>query len=207
MYRAAGSTATGHILYEQLTDTDLLFLSRERPDAFAALYERHAEPLLGFFARRTLDPEAAAELTAETFAEAFASRASFRDVGAGGAAWLYGIAKHKLARFFRSGRTEDAARARLGMPRRELDSDDYDRIEELVDLEPLRRAVADAMGELSRDQREATRLRILEARSYSDVAAQIGCSEATARARVSRGLRRLASTLEARTRDVVAEVD
>jgi RNA polymerase sigma factor (sigma-70 family) len=194
-------------MYDEKTDTELLFLSRERPDAFSALYERHAEALLGFFGRRTLDPEAAAELTSETFAEAFASRARFRDVGSGGAAWLYGIGKHKLARFFRSGRIEDAARVRLGMPRRELDSDDYDRIEELVDLEPLRLAVADAMEELSHDQRQATRLRILEARPYSEVAARIGCSEATARARVSRAMRRLAKTLESRSANVVAEVD
>jgi hypothetical protein len=53
------------------TDSELLLASREDPDAFAQLYRRHAEDLLRYFARRTLDPEAAAELTAETFAQAF----------------------------------------------------------------------------------------------------------------------------------------
>src|SRR6266581_2467895 len=84
-------------------DDDLLALSLRHPEAFAALYRRHAEELLHFFARRTLDPEAAAELTAETFAEAFASRASFRDRGAGAGGWLFGIARHQLSRFYRSG--------------------------------------------------------------------------------------------------------
>ena len=56
------------------TDSELLLASRADPDAFTELYRRHAEDLLRYFARRTLDPEAAAELTAETFAEAFASR-------------------------------------------------------------------------------------------------------------------------------------
>jgi len=194
-------------MYEELADAELLLLSGEQPDAFGAFYERHAEALLRFFARRTLDPDAAAELTAETFAEAFASRRSFRDQGAGGAGWLYGIGHHMLGRFFRSGAVETRARKKLGMPRRELEPQDYERIEELVDFEPLRRAVGDALDELSDDQREATRLRVIEGHSYSEVATAMHCTEATARARVSRGLRRLAKHLESHTQELAAEVD
>src|SRR5262249_19551660 len=62
------------------SDAALLLASRDDPAAFVELYRRHAEDLLRYFARRTLDPEAAAELTAETFAEAFASRARYRYV-------------------------------------------------------------------------------------------------------------------------------
>jgi len=57
-------------MYEEIADSELLLLSREEPDAFGALYERHAEGLLGYFARRTFDAEVAAELTAETWAAA-----------------------------------------------------------------------------------------------------------------------------------------
>jgi RNA polymerase sigma-70 factor (ECF subfamily) len=59
------------------SDAALLLASRDDPAAFVELYRRHAEDLLRYFARRTLDPEAAAELTAETFAEAFASRVRY----------------------------------------------------------------------------------------------------------------------------------
>ncbi len=44
------------------TDTELLLESRDDADAFGVLYRRHAQEILRFFARRTLDPEAAAEL-------------------------------------------------------------------------------------------------------------------------------------------------
>jgi DNA-directed RNA polymerase specialized sigma24 family protein len=97
---------------ERLDDGALLVLSREDPGAFGAFYERHAEDLLRFFARRTLDPDAAAELTAETFAEAFASRHRYRERGIGGGPWLYGIPKHKLSRFFREGAVDQRGRAR-----------------------------------------------------------------------------------------------
>jgi RNA polymerase sigma-70 factor (ECF subfamily) len=197
-------------MYAELTDTDLLLLSKERPDAFGEFYQRHAETLLRFFARRTFDLEGAADLTAETFAEAFASRTRFHDMGAEGSAaasWLYGIGRHQLSRFFRAGGVEDRARKRLGMPARELAQEDFERIEELADLESLRRAVADALQALSEDQREATRLRVVEGRTYEEVAAALGCTQDTARARVSRGLRRLAEELEPRAHELVAEVD
>lgn len=173
-----------------------MVLSREDPDAFGRFYERHAEDLLRYFARRTLDPEAAAELTAETFAEAFASRHRFRERGGGGAPWLYGIAKHELSRFFRSGAVEARARQRLGLPEREVSDEDYERIEELIDFERVGRAIGQALSVLSAEQREAMTLRVIEQRPYVEVAQMLACSEQTARARVSRGLKRLASLLE-----------
>src|SRR3989337_1252394 len=69
----------GSAVTDDRSDAELLTASAEEPEAFTELYRRHAEDLLRYFARRTLDPETAAELTAETFAEAFASRASYRD--------------------------------------------------------------------------------------------------------------------------------
>ncbi|MGZ4152530.1 MAG: RNA polymerase sigma factor [Actinomycetota bacterium] len=184
-------------MFEELTDVELLFRSREDPDAFGAFYEQHAESLLRFFARRTLDPEAAAELMAETFAEAFASRTRFRDRGQGAVGWLYGIGKHELSHYFRRGQVDARARQRLGMSERTVSTEDYERIEELIDFEQVGRAIGQAFSLLSEDQREALTLRVVEGRSYREVAEVLKCTEETARARVSRGLKRLTRTLEA----------
>ena len=183
---------------DQRSDSELLTMSATEPGAFAVLYRRHAEDLLRYFARRTLDPEAAAELTAETFAQAFASRTSYRDTGANGVAWIYGVARHQLGRFFRSGRVDRDARRRLGMPERELPPADYERIEDLVDFAPIRDAIEDALETLREDQREALRLRVIEELPYTEVARRLACSEENARQRVSRGLRRLALMLQER---------
>jgi RNA polymerase sigma-70 factor, ECF subfamily len=183
---------------DQRSDSELLTVSATEPGAFAVLYRRHAEDLLRYFARRTLDPEAAAELTAETFAQALASRARYRETGANGVAWIYGIARHQLGRFFRSGRVFRDARRRLGMPERELPPADYERIEDLVDFAPIRGAIEEALLTLGEDQREALRLRVIEELPYDEVARRLACSEQTARQRVSRGLRRLALMLQER---------
>ena len=189
------------------TDSELLTASRDDPEAFTELYRRHAEDLLRYFARRTLDPETAAELTAETFAEAFASRRNYTDKGVNGVAWIYGIARHRLGRFFRTGRIDASARRRLGMPERDLPPEDYERIEDLIDFAPIRGALAEALETLSPDQRDAMRLHVIDGMAYPEVAAKLRCSEANARQRVSRGLRRVAMVLQERGLEMTTEVD
>lgn len=192
---------------DRRTDNELLLASREDPGSFTELYRRHAEELLRYFARRALDPEAAAELAAETFAEAFASRWSYTDRGIDGVAWLYGIAHNRLGRFFRTGRVEAAARGRLGMPERDLASEDYERIEDLVDLAPIRTALLEALETLPSGQREAMRLRVVDGLGYREVAERLRCSETNARQRVSRGLRKVAIVLADRDTPSTTEVD
>jgi RNA polymerase sigma-70 factor (ECF subfamily) len=192
---------------DERSDTQLLLDSRDDPVAFVELYRRHGEDLLRYFARRTLDPDAAAELTAETFAEAYASRRTYRDTGVNGVAWVYGIARHQLSRFFRNGKIDAAARRKIGLPPHELPPEDYERIEELVDLAPIRDAMLEALDTLADDQREALRLRVIDGLGYAEVAERLGCAEAAARQRVSRGLRRIALVLQERGLTLAAEVE
>src|ERR671917_1926849 len=113
------------------TDEDLL----GAPDAtsFETFYLRHVDTLLGFFARRTGDPELAADLTSETFAAALASRRRFRPGAGTASAWLFGIATHKLADAQRKGYAERRMCRRLGMERIELSDDDRARISLLAE--------------------------------------------------------------------------
>jgi RNA polymerase sigma factor (sigma-70 family) len=178
-------------------DEELLVASGGQPARFVELYDRTLPGLLAYFVRRTLDAQVAADLAAETLAEAYASRGRFRDRGEGSAAaWLYTIARRKLGRYLRRLRVEDAARRRLGMQRLQLGPDDIDRIEALIDFEHVGRQVSAAFGELRADQREALRLRVIEGKSYREIAAGLGCGEDVVRARVSRGLKRLAAQLD-----------
>jgi RNA polymerase sigma factor (sigma-70 family) len=164
---------------------------------FADLYSGHSRDLLIFFTRRTFDVETARDLTAETFAQAFQHRRRFRgssEIEAAG--WLYGIARHQLSRYARTGRVSRKAVERLGIQMPSVSPDDYERVVELAGLAQLRGRVALAFSDLSDDQRDALRLRVIDERPYDEVARSLGVSEQTARARVSRGLRRLADALD-----------
>ena len=176
---------------------ELLVSSGEQPEQFVTLYDRVLPDLLAYFARRTLDAQVAADLAAETLAEAYASRTRFSDRGEGSAtAWLYTIARRQMGHYWRRQRVEDVARRRLGLERLELAPEDVERAEALMDFEQIRGAVSAAFGDLGHDQREALRLRVIEGRSYAEAAQALGCSEDAVRARVSRGLRRLAAELD-----------
>src|SRR3954467_3044883 len=114
-----------------MSATDEELLSARDAASFELFYCRHVDALLGFFARRTRDPELAADLAAETFAAALASRRRYRPEAGAAAGWLYGIGTKKLADAQRRGYAEMRARRRMGMERIELDDDDFARIEAL----------------------------------------------------------------------------
>lgn len=160
--------------------------------SFSELYEAHQRGLLAFFVRRTFDPEASLDLVGETFAQAFTGRRRFRgESPEEEAAYLYGIARHLLARYWRRGRAERAAMERLGVRRPELDDESLARIEELAGVAEMRAVVSEQLRGLSVEHRQALRLRVVEELPYDEVAARLGVSEQVARARVSRALRGL----------------
>ena len=176
-------------------------MARQRLDAdrLAAAYERDGRRLLVFFTRRTYDAQLAVDLVAETYARAFEQRRRFaadptdRDALAG---WVFGIGRNVLHEALRRGRAERRALARLGVEPPALEAEEQIRIEELAALGELRSAVQGALAELGPEQREAVRLRVVDELGYPAVAARLGVSEQTARARVSRGLRALAAAVD-----------
>ena len=169
------------------TDAELIERARDDPTAFRALYDRYAAPVHGYHLRRSRDPHAAQDLTAETFAQAWLSRARFRDEAGGPAGpWLFGIARNVLMASVRARRLERGACERLGI----LNEIDRPPVEPQPDeswLEGLDEAMADLPG----DQRDAIRMRVVDEMTYPDAAARLATSPDVVRARVSRGLRTL----------------
>lgn len=177
-------------------DADLLEASVSDPEAFGLAYDHHIRSVLAFFYRRTADAWLAADLAAETFAEAFASRGNYRRTDGPAGAWIFGIAHNQLRRAARRGRASTRARRRLGIEPADLDDFSLERIEELVDFEPVKRKLELALGKLSPKIVEALRLRVELGMSYEELARRLHCSEGAARVRVSRGLSQLERLLE-----------
>lgn len=165
--------------------------------AFEALYDRAAERLLVSLARRTQDTGVAGELWAECWAAAFEGWSRCRARGPEAEeAWLFGIARRRLADYWRSGAIEHRAleRLRWTVPSSSLSEDEE--LVRIAELDALRDALADALAALPERRRRAVALRIVDGLSYPEVAARLGCSEDTARAHVSRGLRGLQRKLD-----------
>ena len=162
--------------------------------AFERFYRRWLPVVTRYHLRRAGSRELAFDLTAETFAAVVVALGDFDPARGSGPGWLFAIAEHKLRSSYRRGRVEARARRALGHRRLLLDDEDLARVEELASLGGASR-VQELLAELPAGQEQAVRARVLDERSYADIAAQLRCSEAVARQRVHRGLERLRSRL------------
>src|SRR3954465_4227932 len=165
---------------EHGAQTDAELLRASEPAAFGELYERHVHTVYRGLARRGED--VAADLTAETFAQAWLSRRRFRDRRDGSAVpWLLGIAQNVWRGALGKDRVEARARERLGLPT-DLAGEELEHVHER--LSP-RKA-------LPEHERDALQLRVADDLPYAEVARRLEIRPAAARLRVSRALRRLA---------------
>jgi RNA polymerase sigma-70 factor, ECF subfamily len=174
-----------------MTDAELIAAARTDPGAFRTLYDRHVEAIHRFHLVRTREREAALDLTAETFAQAWLSRERFRDLAGGSAApWLFGIARNVLVVSVRKRRLEQSARERLGV------LGGADRTEEAPEpSEVWLEGLDEAFAELPPEIRQAVGLRVVHDLSYDELAETIGTTPGAARVRVHRGLTALRTRL------------
>jgi len=159
-----------------------------------ALYRTAAADVLRWFRSRVPDLDVATDLLSETFAQAVVGigrcRATTDDELA---AWMWGIARNLLRRYYRAQRVERSARDRIGMAA-ELSTPGPD---EHPQADPRIGAVLRAaLDDLTAETRTCVQLRLVDELSYEAIARQLECSEAVVRQRVSRGLRRLAVLME-----------
>jgi RNA polymerase sigma-70 factor (ECF subfamily) len=176
---------------ESAADAELLRASRDSSAAFRILYDRHADRIHGFLVRRTGDPGAALELTAETFAQAWLSRERYIDHREGTIApWLFGIARHVLAASVRRHALERTARDRLELASEPVAGKPDERWLDGIDADLMA-----ALTDLPDGQRRAVELRVLADQSYDEVGRRLDITPTAARVRVHRGLRALRQRL------------
>jgi RNA polymerase sigma factor (sigma-70 family) len=174
----------------------LFVAARQDLGAFEDLYDEYSDRVLAHLARRTLDPEVAFDLMAETFAEAFDHIGRFRGTtDEEGRAWLWSIATHLLIRWRKRGELERRKMTELGISIRDLEQEEFERIENLADLQRFKPVLDRALQVLSEDQRRVLQLRIVDERSYEEIAAELDSTNNAVRHQVSRALRQLAVTL------------
>lgn len=162
--------------------------------AFSVFYRRHVPAVLAYLMRETRDPETAADLAAEVFAAVLLAAGRYSEQTGSAAPWVIGIARNKLLMSWRRGRVEARARQRLKFDAMTLSDGDLDQIVEVA--RGGSGTLLDLVEGLPQDEQAAIRSRVLDERSYSDIATQLKCSEMVVRKRVSRGLARIREQLK-----------
>jgi len=175
------------------SDRDLLARTRAGDaEAFGEFYRARRGLVLAFLRARVASAELAADLMCETFVSALSAvHARERELPEVPIAWLVTIARNELIDSVRRGRIEDVARRRLALQPLELRDRDIDAIEEAAAEADL---IAELESALAADQLYAFIARVLEDRSYEDIAGELQCSPSVVRKRVSRALAHLRSS-------------
>lgn len=170
------------------SDAAVIAASLERPDAFAAIFDRHYRDVHRYLARR-VGTELADDLAASTFTIAFEQRRRFRTEAELARPWLFGIATNLI-------RAHRRAEQRLLDTLAGLGSQLAVGAGEAGES-PHGQVLAVALAELPRDQRDVLLLHAWAELSYEEIADTLGIPLGTVRSRLSRARGHLRARLRA----------
>lgn len=177
---------------EELSDTDLLALSRTRPETLGVVYERHAPAVYRHLARR-VGTAAAQDLLGEVFVAAVVARLRVRPHDSGSALpWLYGIAGN-VVHFYRR-------RSLAQVPVDDVLAVDWDAVDERLDAGARRQELRVALAALTEAEREVLLLVAWEGLSPTEAAEALGLTPVVARSRLHRARTRAQAALADMTR-------
>jgi RNA polymerase sigma-70 factor (ECF subfamily) len=179
-----------------MTDGEVISASRQSPELFEEIFERHYTSVLRFAAGR-LGRDVAGDVAAETFVRAFDRRARFRTDRDSALPWLFGIAvnvmrerRRKAGRRF--GAYQRAASLAAGEETR-FEAEAAERVDAASRSEDL----AWALSELSDEEYQVIMLLAVAEFSYPDISEYLGVPIGTVRSRIHRARRKLRELLEA----------
>jgi len=178
-----------------VSDADLIHASVSDPTAFASVFERYVDEIHGYITRR-VGMALAEELTAETFARAFAGRGTFVALHDGAGPWLYGIATNLVHNARRAERRQLLAYGKTAA----ISSDqpnDFEQADARVDALRAAQRLVGALLELDPGDRDALLLFAWQDLSYREVGTALGIPTGTVASRINRSRRRLQASLGA----------
>lgn len=176
-------------------DALLVLRSRDSPEAFAELYDRHAASLHRYVTRR-LGADLADDVVGETFLIAFRRRGGYDTGRAEARPWLYGIAANLISRHRRSELRAYRALARSGAdPVAQGYAADPDAVDGRLTAQAAGAALSSALRGLSDGDRHVLLLIAWEDFSYEEVADALGIPVGTVRSRLNRARRKMRSAL------------
>jgi len=174
-------------------DVELWRAAATDPEAFGELYERHAQAVYAFCARRTGDLALADDLTSVVFLEAWRRRSSVRLDGRSALPWLLGTAHNVVRNQRRSLRRHRAALLRISADG--VSPSGEDEAIARVDAQRALSAALEAVGRLPREQQDAVNLVLWSGLSYEDAARTLGIPIGTVRSRIARARTALGTSL------------
>ena len=163
----------------------MIVLARQNPKAFAPLYEKYYLRIFNFVYKRIQCEAKSVDIVSTVFLKAMLNLSKYEDRGFPFSSWLYRIAINECNQYFRN-------QSKII----EVSIDSYHLAglaEELYDdTKDLKiKKIVSAMNMLTFDQANLIEMRFFENRRFKEMGEILGCSEANAKVRVYRALKKI----------------
>jgi RNA polymerase sigma-70 factor, ECF subfamily len=157
-----------------------------KPNRAEAAYRSHRDQIYRFFLRRTGDHHEAEELTQRVFTDATAAfkRSDFEPVST--LSWLFAIAERRLLDDIRRRITARRGLRLLGQAEEAPDT---------VYSREVVTALRESIARLPVSQRYVVVMKVLEGRSFAEIAAKLETTEAACKMRMSRAIAQIKEDL------------
>ncbi|TAK13564.1 MAG: sigma-70 family RNA polymerase sigma factor [Anaerolineae bacterium] len=154
------------------------------PNAFGLLYDAYVDRLYRFVYYRVSDEPLAEDLTSRVFLKAWENLQGYRDRGLSFGAWLFSIARNTVIDHYRTIKQEQSLETAGPL----VDEEDP---ESLLRRTQQGDQLANALRQLTDDQREVLVLKFIEGYDTNEIAGFVGKKPGAVRALQMRGLQAL----------------
>ncbi|MGD0066857.1 MAG: sigma-70 family RNA polymerase sigma factor [Streptosporangiaceae bacterium] len=157
---------------------------------FEQLYRANVDAVMAYFARRSRDPHAGADLTADTFVAVITAFGTFDPQKGTARAWVFGIARHVYASHCEAHSQQQRKLERLA-GRRELEPDQVEELLDRIDAERAGRDLITGLASLPERDRAVIELVALAGLRPKEAAVALGLTPGAVRMRLLRTRARL----------------
>ena len=174
------------------TEARLIDQAKRDPKHFEVLYLRYHPDMFRYVYKKVRDEELAGDLVSQVFVKALSKLKKYQHRGVPFSAWLYRIAINEVNQYFRKSKKvryltmEDSGLEQL-----------EDSLEEVGDRDRLFEALREVLQGMSEEEVALVDLRFFEQRSFKEIGDILDMTEANAKAKTYRILKRMRKSMEA----------
>lgn len=167
-------------------------MERKLETQFEAYYAENYEKVLRYFIHKINNREEAEDLTQETFAYCYKNFETFDSEKSAFTTWLYLVANCRLKNFYRDRKVFADFDALEGI----LPDDCISDVDQAIYMESVRREIANALQQLPEKNRKLVIMKYFLQKNHSEIAAELGISEANSRVLLTRSIKKLSDLLK-----------
>ena len=177
------------------TEARIIDQAKSDPKHFEVLYRRYHPEIFRYVYHKVRDQDVAGDVTAQVFVKALNKLKKYENRGLPFSAWLFRIAINEVNQYFRkNSRTryltlEDAGLEQL-----------QDTLEDTGDQELLLATMKEVLSNLSEAEVTLIDLRFFENRPFKEIGEILGITEANAKAKTYRIMKRMRTRMEKKMR-------